>query len=71
MQRQPVQSSNVASVGYDDGSRILEVEFHGGGVYHYLNVPEAVYHALISASSIGSYLNANIKTRYQFTKIRS
>jgi hypothetical protein len=33
MSRVAVQSSNVASVGYDASSSTLEVAFHGGGVY--------------------------------------
>lgn len=69
LQRQPVRSSNVASVGYDPTSRVLEVEFHSGGVYRYLNVPEGAYQALLSAPSVGSYLNAKIKDRYRFRKI--
>lgn len=32
MDRRPVRSSNVASVGYDESSSTLEVEFHGGRV---------------------------------------
>jgi KTSC domain len=33
MERQPVSSSNLKSVGYDPRSRTLEIEFHNGGVY--------------------------------------
>ncbi len=40
MNRVAVQSSNVASVGYDASSSTLEVAFHGGGVYQYFGVPE-------------------------------
>lgn len=31
MQRQRVESSNLASVGYDKNSQILEIEFNHGG----------------------------------------
>ena len=43
MQRQPVESSSLASVGYEERTRTLEVEFHNGGVYQYLEVPASVH----------------------------
>lgn len=39
MNRNPVSSSNVKSVGYDSESSRLEVEFHHGGIYQYYGVP--------------------------------
>lgn len=68
MNRQPVTSSNIASIGYDAVLQILEVEFLNGTLYHYLNVPQPEYDALMAAGSHGTYLNANIKPRYQFQK---
>lgn len=35
MQRTPVTSSNLASVGYDTSHRILAVGFRNGSVYQY------------------------------------
>lgn len=70
MNRHPVVSSNLSSVGYDSVTRILEIEFNSGGIYQYGNVPETVYSGLISASSKGSYFHDNIKDRYGYTKIR-
>ena len=31
MNREPVSSSNIASIGYDVSSETLEIEFHNGG----------------------------------------
>lgn len=59
--RQAVQSSNVKGVGYDAPSQTLEVEFQGGGVYRYFDVPADVYAAMLAAPSIGKFLNAHIK----------
>jgi KTSC domain len=70
MERQHVTSTNIRSIGYDIISETLEVEFHSGGIYQYLNVPELVYVALMNASSKGSYLNSQIKMHYQYKKIR-
>jgi hypothetical protein len=48
----------------------LEVEFNSGGVYQYSGVPEAVYAALMRASSKGHYLNDHIKDRYHCQHVR-
>ena len=70
MQRIPVDSSNLASVGYNAGTNILEVEFHDGGVYQYEGVPDSIYHALIGDNSKGSYFYRNIRNRYRTTKVQ-
>lgn len=65
MERQPVSSSSLASVGYDPGSETLEVEFVATGkVYEYYNVPQFMYERLVEASSIGQFFNADIKNAY-------
>jgi hypothetical protein len=61
MQRMPVESSNLTSVGYDPSSATLEIEFHGSGVYQYFGVPPEVYDGLMNAGSKGSYFNRFIK----------
>jgi len=70
MDRIPVKSSNIRSVGYDEDSSVLEIEFNSGMVYQYLNVPENEYEGLMNAASKGRYLNRNIKGRYQDIKVR-
>lgn len=70
MDRKPVSSSNLKSVGYDPAANILEIEFNGGQVYQYFNVPESIYKALMSATSKGRYLHANIKNSYRYKQIR-
>lgn len=69
MNRTPVTSSNIKSVGYDPAKKILEVEFHDLSVYHYLNVPQSVYTDLMRASSHGSYLARYVKGVYSYQKI--
>ena len=69
MERIPVSSSNLCSVGYDPGSQTLEIEFNHGGVYQYAGVPEGEYEGLMSAGSKGQYFHANIKNRYPFIKL--
>jgi hypothetical protein len=69
MYRQPVDSSNISSIGYDAQAMILEVEFKHGGVYQYFQVPSHVYSSLMSAASIGSYLHSHVKPYYNYEKI--
>jgi hypothetical protein len=69
MNRTPVTSTNVASIGYDPNTMTLEVEFRNGSVYQYFDVPETVYQELASASSVGTYLNQNIKVAYRCAQI--
>jgi hypothetical protein len=69
MRRQPVSSSNVSEVGYDEGRRILEVLFTTGSIYQYFDVPPQIYAELMRAGSIGQYLNSNIKGNYRYARV--
>lgn len=70
MQRTPVTSSDIASIGYDIDSSVLEIEFHSGGnVYQYFHLPQQEYDELMNAPSHGKYFNQNIKNKYQYEKI--
>ena len=68
--RTPVRSSNIRSVGYEPRTRLLEVEFHSGGIYQYSSVPENVYQGLMRAASTGAYFHDHIKDRYPCKKLR-
>lgn len=69
VERTPVSSSNVHSVGYDDKTRTLAIEFkNGGGVYHYHDVPKDVHEGIMSAKSVGSYIHTNVKGAYKHSK---
>jgi len=69
MDREPVESSNIESIGYDVGSRILEVEFKNGGIYQYKGILQEVYKELMEADSFGSYLHQVIKKVYACERI--
>lgn len=69
MIRHSVESSSVSSLGYDTTDRSLEVEFRGGGVYRYLDVPFGVVERLVKAPSIGRYLAYHIRNAYRFRRI--
>jgi len=61
MERIPVESSNLASVGYDSVTSTLEIEFHSGAIYQCFAVPQEIYDGLMNAASKGSYFHHNIK----------
>ena len=69
MNRRPVTSSNIASIGYDENARILEIEFKSGAVYQYLDVPQEVYVELMGSESHGKYLAARVKGNYEFSRV--
>lgn len=69
MRRQPVTSSNIAEIGYDEGQRTLEVLFLNGSIYQYFEVPSQIFNELMKASSAGQYLNANIKGNFRYARV--
>lgn len=68
MERSPVSSSNLVSIGYEPDSETLEVEFKTSGIYQYFNVPLFMYERLMLADSIGKFFNAEIKHAYPCSK---
>jgi hypothetical protein len=70
MERVNVISGNINSVGYEESSNTLEIEFKSGSIYQYSNIPQEVYNELLQASSIGRYFIRNIRDTYRSYKIR-
>jgi hypothetical protein len=69
MQRTRVQSSNIATVGYDEEQQILEIVFRDGRVYHYLEVPPERVLSLLRAESKGRFLNSEIKPHFGYRAV--
>lgn len=68
IQRTPVTSSNLISVGYDAENSILEVEFKTGGIYQYNGVPKQTHMDMITAPSIGGFFAANVRDSFPCKK---
>ncbi|HEY9687961.1 MAG TPA: KTSC domain-containing protein [Coleofasciculaceae cyanobacterium] len=64
----PVRSTALKSIGYENGR--LWIEFHHSGLYEYENVPEAVYRELRFHPSKGAYFDQHVRGRYPVRKIR-
>lgn len=69
MKRTPFDSSALDRVGYDATRQILEIEFKGGHVYQYLDVPASTYAALLKAESKGNFVNEQIKGAFDFVQV--
>ncbi len=69
MNRDPVASTNIASVGYDESSQTLEVEFSSGTVYQYYNVGSDLYDQFMRAPSKGQFLITYIRNAYPYSRV--
>jgi tyrosyl-tRNA synthetase len=60
-----IESSMLASIGYDEENRTLEVEFKEGLVYQYFEFPKEEFENFLeikdNEESLGSFFNKNIK----------
>ncbi|MGA5816876.1 KTSC domain-containing protein [Kitasatospora sp. NPDC094028] len=70
MDRTAVDSSVLRSVGYDPVARRLELEFVGGRVYTYADVPDRVHRELLAAESHGRYFVRRVRGRYAYRRVR-
>lgn len=61
MERTPVESTNLSSVGYDQMTATLEIEFNRSGIYQYHGVPLEIYEGLMNSGSKGSYFHENVR----------
>ncbi len=67
MERQPVASSLIRSVGYDFATSILEIEFNEPNrLYTFYDLPFSIYQELMEAPSKGRYFNEFIRDFYAY-----
>ena len=62
-----VNSSHIVSVGYDEQTHTLHVDFHSGA-YEFEDVPREVHQDFLRAPSKGSFFHSVIKGRYREKK---
>jgi KTSC domain len=67
--RHEIESSSIATQGYDAATSTLELQYASGGVYQYFDVPPAVYAQFLAADSKGGFVNSVIKKHYRFIRI--
>lgn len=69
MERKPVTSSNIASIGYDKDTQTLEVEFKNNTVFQYFGFEESKFTEFYDAQSSGYYFHNFIKGQYSSKKL--
>ena len=69
MTLEPVTSSNIAAVGYDDDTQTLTIEFRSGGTCEFYDVPEQVHQGLMQSGSLGQDFQSEIRGRYRYVRL--
>jgi hypothetical protein len=69
LERLSVKSRILRSVGYDENTKILEIEFHTGLVYQYSGVPPKVYADLMHSGEMGKYFSEKVRPRFQTKQV--
>lgn len=71
IEREPVESEAIRSIGFDAQTQTLEIEFTNGSVYRYYAVPEGVYIRFMQPHcSKGKFFNGFIFGKYEFVRVR-
>lgn len=70
MNRLPVKSSNIKSIGHDPLSNKLHVEFGNGRVFEYDGVDTDMHSKLMSADSAGSFFSRNIRPAFKAVEVK-
>lgn len=68
MKRQSVFSTDIRSIGYENG--VLEIEFLGGSIYTYPNVPKFHFDYMVSNPHPGTYFHQRVKPYYPYDSKR-
>lgn len=60
-----VNSTQIASIAYDDAARELRVRFKKGATYVYYDVTADTVKALKEAKSVGRYFGENVRGQFR------
>jgi hypothetical protein len=64
MLREKVDSAMALSIGYQELTQTLEIEFRSGEIWQYRPVPPAIYIAMMNSDSIGKFFQKYIKGNF-------
>lgn len=68
---QPVKSSNIKAVGYDEATKKLTVQFHSGSTHCYEDVEPHDHKKFMAAESIGSHFHQHIRSGFKSSKVEA
>lgn len=67
--RQPVDSTNVSSIGFDSKHGIIVVEFWSGSIYGYLDCSEELFNEFVNSESKGQFIHRRLKNSKEAVKV--
>ena len=67
MKMQPIGSSNIDSVGYDEFDQKLTIRFKSGRTYTYQGVSKETFDAFMDAEAKSSFFAQIIKLNYNYS----
>jgi len=65
-----VESTYLASVGYDEKTSTIAVRFTDGAVIHFHKVSPRTYRAIVFAKSPGEKFTELVRDKYEFTVVK-
>lgn len=68
IERSPVTSSNVKSVGHCPNTNTLAIEYSDGSIYHYHDVDKDTHDQLVASKSVGGFIHSNVKGVFKHSK---
>lgn len=68
MERTPVTSKSIRSLGFDQETGLGEVEFLNGSVYTVHGLAVETFNEMVAAESVGSYYARNVRNNYLHVK---
>lgn len=71
VQEQPVKSTGIRWIRYDEGARTLDVAYVSSGEYRYFDVGPEVYAWLSKAESKGKFVNRLVKEKYRYERLNA
>jgi hypothetical protein len=63
------KSSQIKTMGYDDATSQMYVQFNNDEVYRYLNVNKIIFEQIITADSAGKAFNTLAKHVFTYQKV--
>jgi hypothetical protein len=69
IQMHPVESSNIAAIGFREADSTLRVQFTNGASYEAPGATKADFDAFLAAKSKGVHFHKVIKSAFAFKKV--
>ena len=68
MEMQPVVSSNISAVGFDEKTNTMRIQFSGGGIYE-ASATKSDFDIFMASKSKGSHFAKTLKVAFNWSKI--